>query len=162
MSSMPTIQIFDLDERRILAFDMVDILQLIEPFATGLRWYIARCEIVCLVNGTSEIKDAIPAWVLGLRSTLADSKEIVAIEWDTLKEFARNILQTEWANLIAVNPGATPPAEPLDLNNPAFEIVVQAVDTGFWAITTRNDALIANVANHFKATKIVEKAVRYF
>lgn len=154
---MPTIKIYDLDARRILAFDMIDILELIEPFASDLRWYIARCDIVCFVNGQSEREGAVPAWVLGLRDALLHSKEIIAIEWDTLKEFARCILQTEWADLIAVKPGAAPPAEPLDLNNPAYEIVVQVVDSGYWAVATRNDVLIALLANHFRVTKLVDK-----
>jgi hypothetical protein len=157
---MPTIEISDLDERRILAFDLIDLLPLIGPFSSGLEWYLAHCSIESFV-GQGLMSD-LPAWIPALWRAHDFQQCIEKIEWETLKEFARSVRQTGFIELIAIKPGSEPPAEPLDLNNPAFEIVVQAVDTGFWAVTTRNDALIANVANHFKATKIVEKAVRSF
>jgi hypothetical protein len=156
---MPTIEIFDqIDDR--LSFDLVDVLATIGPFSTGLDWYLAEFQLGVFHPKAPDTQDVEP-WVLALWRAVEGSKTPMRASWETLSEFARHVRRTDSCLILALEAGAPPPNEPLDLNGDDFEIAVQAVDSTFWAITTRNQALMESVASRFSDTKIVERTERY-
>ncbi len=154
---MPTIEISD-QGQAALSFDLIDILTVIEPFSLGLEWYFMEFELGSFVGADQQ--NVRPS-VIALWDRIQESKNGIRISWQELKDFARNVRQTDMALLLALRPGNEPPMEPLDLNSQQFDIVVQAVDFSFWAVTTRNDELIARLNDHFKSTQIVESTRRY-
>ncbi len=138
---------------------MIEVLTTIEPFASSLDWYVAQFYLGSFhVNAdTGKVKP----WVLALWHAVEQGKEPTRLSWETLLDSARHVRQTDMCELIGVKPNTGAPKEPLDLNSENFEIVVQAVDFSFWAVTTRNYALIERLQQRFKETKLVQTAQRY-
>jgi hypothetical protein len=151
---MSTVEIHDEDERGILAFDLTNIADVVEPFATNLDWYVVEFEPVGLI-GSNNSADP-PLWVAALYKRLKTESHSVKIEWSTLKQFAHYIKQTIDMTLIGVLPGGTQPTVPIDINDLKYEIVIQAIDTSLWAVTSRNRDLLERIKNSFKETRIID------
>lgn len=157
---MSTIQVSDKNDKHYLSFDLMDVLKVIEPFSGGLEWYLAEFQLGSFHPKAADTPDVEP-WVLALWRAVENGNTPKRLTWQTLVEFARNVRQTDSCLFLATRPGALPPEELLDLNGEDLEIVVQAVDSTFWAITSRNEALIERLASSFHDTKLVEKTHRY-
>jgi hypothetical protein len=158
---MPTIEIFDQDNG-ILSFDLSQILDALQPFAVSLKWCLIEFDPWILLGEDGTRNEPPPAWVSSLVARIHTDQNGIEMDWETLKSLARYVGQTENAVLIAVEPSKAPPENPIDLNSPGYAIVVQAVDTSFWAITSRNENLIKHLKNIFKNTKIAAETSRYF
>lgn len=156
---MPTIEISDQNDKG-LSFDLIDVLEVIEPFSAGLEWYLAEFQLGSFHPKAEDTPNVEP-WVLALWRAVESSNTPQRLTWETLVGFARNVRQTDSCLILAIRHGASPPNEPLDLNADDFEVVVQAVDSTFWAITARNEALIERLASNFRDTKLAEKTYRY-
>jgi hypothetical protein len=156
---MLTIEIFDQNDKH-LSFDLIDILKVIEPFSADLEWYLAEFQIGSFHPKAADTPNVEP-WVLALWRAVENGNTPKRLTWETLVEFARNVRQTDSCLILATKPGTLPPEEPLNLNGEGLEIVVQAVDSTFWAVTSRNKASIERLANEFHDTKFVEKTSRY-
>jgi hypothetical protein len=156
---MPTIEISDLRPDEVLSFDLIDILRLIEPFGVGLDWYFIEFELGSFL-GARENK--VSERTLSLWRNIKKSQDGTRVSWNDLTDFALNLIQTDMALLVGVAPGSARPTEPLDLSSEDFNIVIQAVDCAFWAVTARNEEVITRIKNHFHSTEIVEKAKRHF
>jgi hypothetical protein len=157
---MPTIEINDTNEST-LSFDMIDILTVLEPFARELDWYFIEFVPGVFVGATDPEPNVKP-WVIALYHQIERSERAVKVSWETLKNFARNIVQTEMTLLVALKPGEKEPLIPVDVNSTEFEIVLQGVDNSFWAVTTKNDAIIHQLKLRFKNTEIVPGTRSYF
>lgn len=156
---MSTIEISDQREGA-LSFDMIDLLAVIEPFASGLDWYFVDFYVGSF--HTMADTEHVEPWVLALWHAVEESKEPTRVSWATLKDFARHVRQTDMCLLIGVRPNSKPPSEPLDPNSEGFEIVVQAFDFTFWAVTSRNRSLEERLLGHFKNTVTVANTRRYY
>jgi hypothetical protein len=156
---MPTIEISDQNDKG-LSFDLIDVLEVIEPYSAGLEWYLAEFQLGSFHPKAEDTPNVEP-WVLALWRAVENSNTPQRLTWETLAGFARAVRQTDSCLIFAIRPGTSPPHEPLDLNGGNFEVVVQAVDSTFWAITARNEALIERLAGNFRDTKLAEKTYRY-
>jgi len=157
---MPTIEISD-EHNGVLSFDLSDILGVLEPFAREFEWYISEF-VPSVFVGANDVPPRVEPWVIALWHQIEESKVPIRLSWARLIEFARNLMQTENATLFALKPGSILPDPPPDLNSDKFEIVVQGVDTSFWAITTRNPTIIDQLRVRFKDTKIVPRTAAYY
>jgi hypothetical protein len=157
---MSTIEISDHNDKHYLSFDLMDVLKVIEPFSDGLEWYLAEFQLGSFHPRASDTPNVEP-WVLALWRAVERGTAAERLTWDTLVQFARNVRQTDSCLILAIKPGISSPKEPLDLNGEDFEVVVQAVDSTFWAITCRNKALIDRFAANFHNVKLVGKTHRY-
>lgn len=157
---MPTIEISD-EDSGVLSFDLSDILAILEPFAREFEWYIFEF-VPSVFVGANDAPPRVERWVVALWHQVEESKAPIKLSWTQLMKFACNVMQTERAMLFALKPGSVLPDPPLDLNSDEFEIVVQGVDTSFWAITTRNATIIDQLTVRFKDTKIVPRTAAYY
>jgi hypothetical protein len=156
---MPTIEISDKNERR-LSFDLVDLLRIIEPFCRELDWYFIEFQLGSFYPAHPPDPE-VESWVLTLWHAIERRKGGIKVSWDTLLQFAKNVRQTDSCLLLGLKAGSAAPQEPLDLNGTELGLVVQAVDSSFWAVTTRNEALIGRLRDHFRNIEVVEGTRRY-
>lgn len=157
---MPTIEIFQ--GRGASSFDLSEILALIEPFTDGLEWYAFEFEPTFLLGKDGTNKQAPPEWVLTLWHRIEEAENGIKVDFQEMKKFATYVGQTINALFIAIGSGGTPPVEPIDLNSPQYDIVVQAFDATLWAVTSHDQTLIETIEKHFTDTKIVAQTSRYY
>lgn len=100
--------------------------------------------------------------VLELLNQIKMSSAPVKLSWERLSELSQNIVQTEMGLLFAIEPKREIPSQPFDLNSSRFEIVVQGVDTSFWAVTTRKSEIIDQLKKRFKNIQIVASTQTYW
>jgi hypothetical protein len=161
---MPTVEIFDkqTDERGFtcLAFDLIHILEAIESQSQHLDWYFIEFDPGSFLPDAESNPENPAPWVIELWHEIEKYPDVM-LSWQRLKNFARNIRQTDIALIVAVKVGAKLPPWPFDPNDPCFEIVVQMSDFTLGAVTTRNESIIQLVQSRFKDTKI-EPATRLY
>lgn len=155
---MPTIEISDKNQQGSLSFDLHHMLREIEPFADKLDWYVVDFEPGL---GFGRPDGDVPSWVPSLYDAIKKGDGPIKVSWLTLKDFARNVVQTDVALLVGKREGSLPPNAPINPNDEQFEIVVQAVDSTFWAVTTADQALLARLRAHYTDTKLVEATRLY-
>lgn len=144
------------------AFGMKETLPLIEPLAAALDWYVVEFEPSSMVGEGGNRELAPPRWVSALRHEIEQSEQPLRIEWQTLKAFSSYVGHTDNALLIGLRPGQSLPCEPIDLNSPDLVIVLQAVDSTLWAITSEQRELLEVLHEHFKDAKMVSGTSRYY
>ena len=151
---MPTVEVFDHEQNGPLSFDLIDILDVLEPFSADVDWYLIEFDPVFLL-GEGETKDLpAPDWVRAIWQNITNGIGPIKVSWETVKAFAKFVGQTEDMVMIGEKIGDHSPTEPLDLNNKKFVVVVQAVDPSFWAITSQNEKLIESFRKHFRDTRL--------
>jgi hypothetical protein len=159
---MPTVEIRYEAGECPATFDLTDILASVEPFVDGLTWYFVEFDPVLLLGADGTPNTVPPSWVSSLWREIEKGESHVKVEWQTLREFARHVAQTNMALLVGLDSSQELPPEPLDLNSPHLAIVIQALDAHMWAITTRSAQLIKAIKAQFQKAKIVEKTQRYY
>jgi hypothetical protein len=154
---VPTVEIFDraTEEseglRHLVGMDKV--VATLDEFALRLDWYVVEMFVNVLTDGEKE-------WILELCKRSA--VEPIAISWQEIVRFGKEVGQVESCVLIGVRPGGERPVEPIDLNSKSWGLVIQNVDTTFWAITSHDQTLLERVRASFKESKTVESTQRYF
>src|SRR5258708_4030375 len=133
---MPTIEINSTDEQ--IDLSLTEILALVEPFADHLAWYCIEFEPVLLVGDDGTKNTHPPVWASSLWREIQKSAGGIKLEWQTLKAFARFVVQTDMALIVGLDHETKLPAEPFDLNGPEFVVVVQCLDPGMWAMTSHH------------------------
>ena len=157
---MPTVEISDSNDE-VLSFDLADILAALEPFARNLEWYIVELDFVVLL-GANDPKPAVKPWVLELLNQIKMSSTPVKLSWERLSDLSRNIVQTGMGLLFAIEPSSEVPTHPFNLNSDKFEVVIQGVDTTFWAVTTRRNDIVDQLKQRFKEVEIVASTRTYY
>ena len=160
VASMPTVEISDSNDE-VLSFDLADILAVLEPFARNLEWYIVELDPMVLL-GANDPKPAVKSWVLELLKQIKVSSSPVKLSWEMLSDLSRNIVQTEMGLLFAIEPSGEVPNQPFDLNSDKFEVVIQGVDTSFWAVTTRKNNIVDQLKQRFREVEIVASTRTYY
>src|SRR5262249_19569011 len=149
---MPTLEIFDTRDG-FLNFDLREILQVIEPFASGLDWYVVEFEPAVLA-ATRDAKGSPPNWVTELWHK-SSKGALQALNWERLKSLSTHVTQTMNAIFVATIPGTPAPSLPLDPNDERYRLVIQAVDTSFWAVTSRDDRILQALKGRFNEVKLL-------
>jgi|GEM_PF-5646730 hypothetical protein len=157
---MPTLEIFD-QQNGFLSFDLHDILEVIEPFASRLEWYVVEFEPAVLADGRDRAKHSPPSWVTELWQK-SEAGAVQALSWERLKELSTHISQTMNALFVATDPGTPVPNSSLDPNDERYRLVIQAVDTSFWAVTTQDENVLQSVKARFNNVKLQPATQRYF
>jgi hypothetical protein len=156
---MPTLEISDQDNG-YLAFDLGDILEVIEQFALQLCWYVVEFEPVGLA-ATEDGEGSPPTWVTELWQT-SETGAVQCLSWARLKELATHVTQTMDALFVATDQGTAAPTPSLDPNDEQFKLVIQAVDTSFWAVTSRDDNVLNSLKERFHDVRLLPATQRYF
>lgn len=156
---MPTVEIFD-QQNGLLSFDLGDLLEVIAPFASRLDWYVVEFEPAVLTAAQGK-PDSPPIWVTELWHK-SEAGAVQAITWEQLKELSTYVSQTMNALFVAMDLGAPTPSSSLDPNNERYKLVIQAVDTSFWAVTTHDEDLVQALKARFKSVKLQPATQRYF
>jgi hypothetical protein len=139
------IEIHDVDKSGVLALDLRDVLSLIEPHPE-LRWYLLELEAVGqLREGES---------IVQLEERIADAPHGLELEWGELTSLAGQITQTINATLAGIRPDALRPTLPLKPYD-GLEIVVEAIDTTLWAISTNDSVVIQRLLATYEKTKLL-------
>jgi hypothetical protein len=157
---MATIEIFDRDQGGTFP-DLKDLLSVIEPFGSNLDWYLVEFE-PWLLAGAEGSTSAPPEWVVDLSDAVRKDSTGHKLDWVGLNSLAKYIGQIENILLLATSKRAPSPRVPIDLNSPEWLIVLQAIDATFWAVTSRNEALLDAIRSRFHKTETVTSATRYF
>jgi hypothetical protein len=139
-----------------------DFLSVIEPFRGSLAWYLIEFDPGVLLSEDGSSDHPPPGWVSTIWQVVRSNPEGLKLEWDDLKRFSKYVRQTDNLFLVAAPQGETPPLEPIDPNDPRWTLVLQAVDSTFWAITTRNQQLLDKVRSTFPQSKLAKLTERYY
>lgn len=142
---MQKIEIFDTDATGALAFDLRDVLALVEVHR-ALRWYILDLEAM------AELKDG--ETIMEIEQNVAKSPHGVEIEWGRLRTLADQIMQTINTTIAGCDPGAPEPSLPINLQF-GVRIVIEAIDSTLWAISTDDQQAIQRAQTTFKKTKLL-------
>ena len=156
---MPTLEIFD-KRNGFLSFDLGDLLEVIAPFASHLDWYVVQFEPAVL-GRQDKAKGSPPSWVTELWQK-SEAGVVQAVSWKRLKELSAHITQTMNALLVAIDPGTPALSSVLDPNDECYRLVIQAVDTSFWAVTTRDENVLQALRTRFNDVKLQPATQRYF
>jgi hypothetical protein len=143
---MTRVEIYDLNESGVLAFDLVDVLRAIEPWR-DLEWRVLELE------ATGELKNG--KSITALETSIAESSHGLQFKWEELMSLALNITQTINATIVGLQPGSRPPVFPIQASE-GLEIVVEAFDTTLWAVSTRLTEVVDRIRTTFTKTKVLE------
>ncbi len=157
---MPTLEIFD-KRNDFLSFDLRDLLEVIEPFASRLDWYVVEFEPAVLSAAAEHGKGSPPSWVTELWHK-SEAGAVEAISWERLKELSTHITQTMNALFVGTDAGAPAPTLTLDPNDEHYKLVIQAVDTSFWAVTSHDENVLQALKGRFNDVKLRPATQRYF
>jgi hypothetical protein len=156
---MPTLEIFD-KRNGFLAFDLRDLLNVIEPFAARLDWYVVEFEPAVLAT-TEEHEQGSPSWVTELWHK-SEAGAVEPMSWERLKDLSTHITQTMNGLFVATDSGSPAPSSTLDPNDDRYRLVVQAVDTSFWAVTSYDENVLQALKERFTDVKLLPATKRYF
>src|SRR6266849_2466942 len=156
---MPTLEIFD-QHNGFLSFDLHDILEVIEPFASQLCWYVIEFEPAVVSAAESNGKGSPPSWVTELWQK-SETGVVQCLSWTRLKKLSTYVTQTRNALFVAIDPGTPAPDPSLDPNDERYRLVIQAVDTTFWAVTTRAENVLPALKKRFNDVKLQSATKRY-
>lgn len=157
---MPTLEIFD-KRNGFLSFDLRDLLEVIEPFAAPLDWYVVEFEPAVLAASAEHGKGSPPSWVTELWHK-SETGAVEALSWERLKDLSTHVTQTMNGVFVAADPGQPAPSPSLDPNDEHYRIVIQAVDTSFWAVTSHDENVLQALKGRFKDVKLRPATQRYF
>jgi len=125
-----------------LAFDLIDLLRIIEPEGGRLNWAIFELEAL----GQPKCGN-----LLDLEKAANESESGLPMSWQELKELAENLLQVIWGLFVAVRPGQPfPSKQPLSQLLPHTELLLRAFDSSHWAIYAREDFFLKRLKGKFR------------
>lgn len=156
---MPTLEIYR-DEKH--DFDLARVLDAIEPLARRLNWYVVEFVPVFFVGQDGTHNTPPPDWVPPFWRQIQGTDNPTKVAWARLRAFAGFVGQTDIALMVGLDTRKAPPREPIDVNDPQFAVVIQALDGNIWSITTRNASLIKSIRAQFPNAKTVVSTQRYY
>jgi hypothetical protein len=157
---MPTLEIFD-QQNGVLSFDLRDILNVIAAYVERLNWYVVEFEPAVLTGGRDKSAPPPPLWVTELWRK-SETGAVQPLKWERLKELSIHVLQTMNALFVATEPGTAAPDSSVDPNDAGCALVIQAVDTSFWAVTSKDNAVLNALKAHFHDVRMESGTKRYF
>jgi hypothetical protein len=142
------VQISDTDPRGVLAFDLQDVLKHLEPEAEALEWAILEFEAM----GTEEHGRRVYALEFRCRET----ERGVRVSWSELKALGAMIFQT-YNGVFVGSTDIDAALDPKDWRGKHFEIAVEAFDTSYWRVFTRDAAIAGRLTKAYRVTRLVEE-----
>ena len=140
---MQRIEIYDTDELGS-SIDLLQVLPLLEP-CRNLRWYLLDLEGSGNLTGGETF--------LSLERRVANSDHGVELSWSALVRLAGEVRQIINMSLAGCDPESYPPSLPLH-PTPGLKLVIEAVDSTFWAVSAAESTLIEKLANAFHKTQV--------
>lgn len=135
------LEIYDKDEKGFLAFDLRDILVQLPNAAWTLEWSVL--ELDALPAAGCELR------VSSVSETVAASQRGVTLKWSELESLANSVLQIIDGKFAAYRPGSDLPVKGANVYEDS-EYVIEAVDSTYWRVFSRDDAALGRLRKHFK------------
>lgn len=128
------IEISDATDAGVLAFDLVDVLELLPPSAERLRWVIDRLDARMRGNPP-------PATFRILAE--AERARRVEVDWSQLRELAAVTLQTIDGRFAGIPRGERQLGRgPRNDTQGSALIVIEAVDSSYWRLTADDSSVL--------------------
>jgi hypothetical protein len=151
------VEIHDLDERNVLAFDLPELLDVLGDRVSALDWIVADYDsvtedekVAAFANAVYEAQSATPRG--GVR--LASSE---------LRALADESRQTIDGQFIGIPPESTiAPYEAVDLRTfPVSDaaLVIKAVDSSFWVVITKFERDVALIRARFRDVREADQTL---
>ena len=138
---MITVQISD-SKNGMLTFDLKEILVALPEFASQLTWFVLEIEGVGLgLNGES---------MLMTEASVESSAHGIRLLFVELMRFASGLEQAVNATFVGVS--NLLPSLPLALPYPPPFIVLEAVDSSRWVVTSSEISVLRALVEHFPET----------
>jgi hypothetical protein len=152
------VEIHDLDERGVLAFDLTQLLDVLGPRAAALDWIVTAYDPV--TSGDEEVE--------GFANTVyearcATPRRGLRVSSGELYGLGSRALQTIDGQFIGVPPATQ--AAVLELIEPrAFptseaELAIKAVDSSFWIVITKSEADIEAIRARFHDVREADRTL---
>jgi hypothetical protein len=142
------VEIHDLDERNVLAFDLQELLDALGERALALDWIVTDYDPVTEDEEVSAFADAV------YKAQTAAPRTGVRLTSSELSALADKTLQTIDGQFIGIPPDTPTPAhELIDLRTfPTSDaaLVIKAVDSSFWVVVTKSDGDVALIRERFR------------
>jgi len=145
------LEIHDGTANNTLTFDMKDVLRVLPAWARNLDWYVLDLE------ATGEPRSGEES-VMALEHKMRSSKHGLKLTWGKLQEVADRLTQTINAVIVGLSPGQPAPSLPPQSEYRGRFIVIEAIDSSLWAVTSNDASVIDRLRQHFRDTKLVPGA----
>ena len=141
---MPTIlRISDLDEKGFLAVTMADLLSIVGRGGERLTWIIWDLAISGFLEGGKAVQE--------LEQESAAAPHGIIATWTELWSLASQLTQVRDGLFGGCsNPSGFPQIGDENALFDTCEIVLQAVDAGWWEVRVRDDALVRKLQEAFR------------
>jgi len=132
---MRSIKLAAYDKAGILAIDLYNLVEALEPYGRNLRWS------VLWIRGTG------PGMTL-LEDEVRSRDTGLVTDWEGLVHISKRVVQIEDAWIIGTDPEASLPTREHE-TDPAYAIVMEAVDSTYWLFCSSRDQIMTQVARRF-------------
>jgi hypothetical protein len=165
------LRIKDLSERRVLGFDLRDLLDLVADEGPCLHWAAVPMGESTFITGNGGPRDE---EAFGLAERVDDSGVCIPLDWHDLVDLSNSILQTIWGTFVGVRNEADLADVPnlfldrwhyVDRANARFyetvDLAFQAVDSSFWLVWARDDTVRERIRGAFEDVETIPGMARY-
>lgn len=157
-TEISAVEIHDLDERNVLAFDLVELLDALGPSTSELDW------IVTDYHPVTEEDEEIEAFADAVYDAqTGNPRSGVRVTGRELRELGGRSLQTIDGQFIGIpRDSDRDPAQVVDLRTfPTSDarLVIKAVDSSFWIVITKSDKDISAIRECFKDVREADRTL---
>ena len=142
------VEIHDLDERGVLAFDLNDVLETLGPSASTLDWIVTDYDPVTEGEDVEGLSRAVA------RAQGEVPRQGIRLPSNELHDVAARTQQTIDGQFIGVRADtAASIADLIDLRtfpNSDAELVIKAVDSSFWIVVTKSPKDVEAIRARFR------------
>lgn len=140
------LEIYDSNAENALSFDMREVLESLPASVSELVWYLLDLEATADAHdGESEME---------LENRVRSNPNGLKLSWEELQQIATRIGQTMNAVLVALSPSQSPPSLPIASQYPGRFIIIEAIDSSLWAVTSSDVNVMGALRKTFSHTKI--------
>ena len=154
------VEIHDLHERNVLAFDLPELLDALGPRAAILDWIVTDYDPNPGFEGDEEIAGFADAVYAAQTSTPRTGVRLTGAE---LRALGEKVLQTIDGQFIGVSRDtAASVSELVDLRTlPPSDaaLVIKAVDSSFWIVITKSPDDVAAIRERFRDVREADRAL---
>jgi hypothetical protein len=151
------VEIHDLDERNVLAFDLSELLDTLGERAAALDWVVADYDPVTQDETVAAFADAV------YEAQDATPRSGVRLSSSELRALAHKSIQTIDGQFIGIPPDSRTPLHKLvDLRTFADSdaaLVIKAVDSSFWVVITKSDRDVALIRERFRDVREADRTL---
>jgi hypothetical protein len=142
---MPRVEISD-SENGFLAFDLKEVLDTLPEQVRNYRWYMLAVEAVGKgLHGKS---------MLSTEQIVNSNPNGLQLTFEELQEFARGLEQTLNTIVFAGDERCPPPSLPLTLPALGNYVLIEAIDTSLWAVSSNDQRVTDCMLKRFRSSKV--------